>query len=94
MTTRDDLVDRAVAAGFDAEEAEELTDEELLDLELGDDVDYQDQGSLDQPVQVDNPQEAAAEVGTPELRETARQLSGVNRPRTPFPWEVGPPKRR
>jgi len=85
MATRDELVDRAVAAGFDVEEAEELSDKELL--ELGEEVDYQDQGSLDEPVQVDDPQEAASEVGTPELREVARRRSGVNQPREPFPWE-------
>jgi len=92
MATRSELVDMAVAAGLDEDEVEELTDEELL--ELGDEVDYQDQGSLDQPVQVDDPQEAAAEVGTPELRSAARLRSGVNQRREPFPWEVGPPKRR
>lgn len=87
MATRDELVDRAVAAGFDVDEAAELTDEELLELGEEEDVDYQDQGSLDQPVQVDEPQEAAAEVGTPELRKTAQRRSGVNVPRAPFPWE-------
>lgn len=85
MATREELVDRAVAAGIDPDEVDELTDEELL--ELGDEVDYQDQGSFDQPVQVDDPQEAAAEVGTPELRKVAQRRSGVNQPRVPFPWE-------
>lgn len=46
-------------------------------------VDYQDQGSLDEPVQTtEPPTEAASEVGTEELRtEARRRLSGITRAR-------------
>ena len=94
MATREELVDHAVSQGLDPEEADELTDSELVDLYGEPDADYQDQGSLDQPVQSTEPTEAASDVGTEELREEARRIvTGKNRPREPFPWEVPPPRR-
>lgn len=93
-----DWVEYAVARGLDRDEAEACARDELVEM-FGDDDDegdaaYQDQGSLDQPVQSTEPTPAANDVGTEELREEARQrLSGVNRSRTPFPWEVPPPRR-
>lgn len=81
--------------GDDVEEDEVFEDAALEDE---DDVEtpMQDQGSLDEPVKVSEPEdEVAADLGTPELRrEAARRMNtGVNKPREPFPWEVPPPGR-
>lgn len=88
-------VDHAVAEGLDEEEAEGFTRDELAEM-FTPEVEYQDQGSLDEPVQSTEPVEAAADVGTDELRDDARERvrSGQNRAREPFPWEGPPPRSR
>jgi len=91
----DELVSFAVEQGFTAEEAQAYSREELIELfASGDPEDaYQDQGSLDQPTQ-STPASVPTDVGTEELRDEAhRRVTGVNRKREPFPWEVGPPRR-
>ena len=94
MAMREKLVEYAVSQGLNPDEADELTEDELVDLYGDPDADYQDQGSLDQPVQSTRPTEAAGGVGTEELREEARRVvTGKNRSRAPFPWEAPPPRR-
>jgi hypothetical protein len=96
MATRTELINLAITEGLDPEDADSLTDEELVDL-YGEpeDVSYQDQGSLDAPIQADVPSEVASDIGTEELREEAsrRVADGVNRQRERFPWELPPPRR-
>lgn len=96
--SRDEMIDLAVSEGLELDEAEALSDKELADMLDGDvvefDIEYQDQGSYDAPVQTDTAQtEVASDVGTAELREeAARRVSGINVPREPFPWEGNPPR--
>ena len=84
-----DRTDDAEDTGLD------VAQDEAVDGEDAEDAGFQDQGSLDQPVQsTDDETETAQDLGTPELREeAARRVSGVNQPRDRFPWEVPPPRR-
>lgn len=81
MWSREDD-DLALLAELGEEGAEEATEPE--------DEEVQDQGSLDEPLQVvdDGTDDEQASLGTPELRETARRvITGKNLPRTRMPWE-------